>query len=321
MASTSMVESKNPLLNMKLSITPLLLLVGIISSSTEGFICHPPRAHLISLRRVHTSSNNKRPSVSSSRPSTTTTTLPAASDASIAAASTDSSSSSSPQPTTKHQSRLHQIRSEGGPLSFNTKYGALNPYAIYYGLTSIALGIVWFMALSIMQLIYKCTGGEDGKFDKKRRIPVFLSHVWGYTLMMLTGCFPTIENGEILRQFHTSSKNKAAMFVSNHNSWMDIPFIGYAIGWHNYKFVAKKELERVPILGKAIMISRNVCVDRKDRKSQLMTLKSGMKWLEVSVVVVVVLNCFIDLIEHAVVIEHVCCLTNCYDISHVVLVS
>ena len=63
---------------------------------------------------------------------------------------------------------------------------------------------------------------------------------------------------------------------------MDIPFIGHAIGWHNYKFVAKKELEKVPILGKAIMVSKNVCVDRSDRKSQLMTLKQGMKWLDVS---------------------------------------
>ena len=72
------------------------------------------------------------------------------------------------------------------------------------------------------------------------------------------------------------------MFVSNHNSWMDIPFIGYTIGWQNYKFVAKKELEKVPILGKAIMLSKNVCVDRSNRKSQLMTLKQGMRWLDVS---------------------------------------
>lgn len=107
--------------------------------------------------------------------------------------------------------------------------------------------------------------------------------------MFLTGCFPKIENGQIIRQFHKSKRK--AMFVSNHNSWMDIPFIGYAIGWHNYKFVAKKELERVPILGKAIMLSRNVCVDRKDRKSQLMTLKSGMKWLEVSAVFFMSANC------------------------------
>lgn len=98
--------------------------------------------------------------------------------------------------------------------------------------------------------------------------------------MALTGCFPKVENWQIIKEFHKS--NRKAMFVSNHNSWMDIPFIGHTIGWHNYKFVAKKELEKVPILGKAIMLSRNVCVDRSDRKSQLMTLKQGMKWLDVS---------------------------------------
>ena len=70
------------------------------------------------------------------------------------------------------------------------------------------------------------------------------------------------------------------MFVANHNSWMDIPFLGYAIGWHNYKFVAKKELEKVPILGKAIMVGGNVCVDRTNRKSSMLALKQGMKWLD-----------------------------------------
>lgn len=73
------------------------------------------------------------------------------------------------------------------------------------------------------------------------------------------------------------------MFVSNHNSWMDIPFIGHTIGWHNYKFVAKKELERVPILGKGIKLANNVLIDRSNRRSQLLTLKAGMKWLDVSV--------------------------------------
>jgi 1-acyl-sn-glycerol-3-phosphate acyltransferase len=63
---------------------------------------------------------------------------------------------------------------------------------------------------------------------------------------------------------------------------MDIPFIGHAIGWHNYKFVAKKELEKVPILGKAIKVAKNVLVDRTDRKSQLLTLKQGIAWLDVS---------------------------------------
>ncbi|KAL7470604.1 hypothetical protein ACHAXS_010858 [Conticribra weissflogii] len=187
----------------------------------------------------------------------------------------ESSSASGEVSLTKQQKRLKQIREEGGIFAFNTKYGALNPFGIYYGLTSIALGLVWFVGLTASQLLYKVTGD---KLDKKRRIPVFLSHVWGTLLMLFTACFPKIENGKIIKDFHKS--RRTAMFVANHNSWMDIPFLGHTIGWKNYKFVAKKELEKVPILGKAIKVANNVLVDRSDRRSQLLTLKQGMKWLE-----------------------------------------
>eukprot|EP00559_Dactyliosolen_fragilissimus_P003376 CAMPEP_0184856390 /NCGR_PEP_ID=MMETSP0580-20130426/1574_1 /TAXON_ID=1118495 /ORGANISM="Dactyliosolen fragilissimus" /LENGTH=175 /DNA_ID=CAMNT_0027351395 /DNA_START=516 /DNA_END=1043 /DNA_ORIENTATION=- len=70
------------------------------------------------------------------------------------------------------------------------------------------------------------------------------------------------------------------MFVANHNSWMDIPFLGGTIGWRNYKIVAKKELEKVPALGKSISCGGHVMVDRANRRSQLMTLKAGMQWLK-----------------------------------------
>jgi 1-acyl-sn-glycerol-3-phosphate acyltransferase len=76
-------------------------------------------------------------------------------------------------------------------------------------------------------------------------------------------------------------RKRAAMFVANHNSWMDIPFLGYAIGWRNYKIISKAELAKVPILGKSIKCGGHVMVDRSNRKSQLQTLKTGMKWLEV----------------------------------------
>lgn len=197
--------------------------------------------------------------------------------ASVAADSNDppaTAAAATDKALTKQQKRLKQIREEGGPFAFNTKYGALNPFAIYYGLVSIALGLVWFVALLLSQLFYKITGD---KLDTRRRLPVTLSHMWGTMLMALTGCFPKIENREIIEEFHKSGRT--AMFVSNHNSWMDIPFIGHTIGWINYKFVAKKELEKVPILGKAIKVAKNVLVDRTNRRSQLLTLKQGMKWL------------------------------------------
>ena len=76
---------------------------------------------------------------------------------------------------------------------------------------------------------------------------------------------------------------RAAMFVANHNSWLDIPFIGHTIGWRNYKLVSKAELGKVPILGKSIKIGGHLMLDRTDRKSQLATVRQGMDLLKVSI--------------------------------------
>ena len=122
-----------------------------------------------------------------------------ASAASVSANDDSGGSATSEAVQTKQQKRLQQIKNEGGILAFNTKFGALNPYGIFYGLTSIALGLVWFVALLASQLFYKVTGS---KLDKKRRIPVTLNHIWGTLLMLFTGCFPKIENGDLIKKFH-----------------------------------------------------------------------------------------------------------------------
>ncbi|KAG7360983.1 1-acyl-sn-glycerol-3-phosphate acyltransferase [Nitzschia inconspicua] len=176
---------------------------------------------------------------------------------------------------TKKKKTYQELRAEGGPFTFNTPIGALNPFALYYGITSIVLGIPWFISCKLCQLLYFITGN---RFDKKRRIPVFLSHVWGVTLMRLTRCYPTIKNLDILQDFY--KENRPAMFVANHCSWMDIPFLGASIGWRNYKLISKKELGVVPILGTAIRAGGHIMVDRTDRRSQLATLKQGINYLK-----------------------------------------
>ena len=99
----------------------------------------------------------------------------------------------------RKQERKTLVRKEGGLFAFDTKYGALNPFAIYYGLVSILLGIPWFFALTFCQLMYKITGG---RFDRRRRIPITITHVWGTLLMRLTHCFPKIENHKTLLDFY-----------------------------------------------------------------------------------------------------------------------
>lgn len=96
--------------------------------------------------------------------------------------------------------------------------------------------------------------------------------------MKLTRGTPECINREILDEFYKTKR--AAMFVANHNSWQDIPYLGLAIGWRNYKIVAKQELTKVPILSSAITVGGNVVVDRTNRRSQLMTLKKGIEWLK-----------------------------------------
>ena len=99
------------------------------------------------------------------------------------------------------------------------------------------------------------------------------------SLMHLSRSYPEIQNLEILEKFYVSGQ--PAMFVANHNSWMDIPFLGATIGWRNYKMISKKELGRVPILGTAIKVAGNIMVDRTDRRSQIRTLKQGINYLKV----------------------------------------
>ena len=90
---------------------------------------------------------------------------------------------------------------------------------------------------------------------------VCLSHIYVICFMILNSNCEYMNSTTTYTIQHGFSGRKA-MFVANHNSWMDIPFLGHTIGWHNYKFVAKKELEKVPILGKAIKVAKNVLVDR-----------------------------------------------------------
>jgi hypothetical protein len=74
------------------------------------------------------------------------------------------SKQTTPAVSSKQKKTYQELRAEGGPLTVNTPIGALNPFALYYGITSILLGIPWFISCKICQLLYFITGN---RFDKK----------------------------------------------------------------------------------------------------------------------------------------------------------
>ena len=96
-------------------------------------------------------------------------------------------------------SKKEMIRQQGGPFSVSTKYGGLNLFSLWYGFVAIALGIPWYALLTTYQLIQKLTGN---RFDRDRKIPTLLNHVWGISLLRLTFCYPNIINRHILTKFY-----------------------------------------------------------------------------------------------------------------------
>jgi 1-acyl-sn-glycerol-3-phosphate acyltransferase len=64
------------------------------------------------------------------------------------------------------------------------------------------------------------------------------------------------------------------IFVSNHQSWYDVFALAAKIPGQ-YRFVAKKELTRIPIFGQAWQAAGHICVDRGDRESAVRSLEAA----------------------------------------------
>lgn len=136
----------------------------------------------------------------------------------------------------------------GPEVTFGSSGLKLNIFGFYYGFMAISLGFIWYAALTLCQLQRKLFP----KLDQNRRVANFASHVWGTVLMHLTRCMPKVEGRENLEELYepgTKKFKKPVMFVANHCSWMDIPFVAMAMGNLNYKIIAKQELLKVPVSG------------------------------------------------------------------------
>jgi len=66
------------------------------------------------------------------------------------------------------------------------------------------------------------------------------------------------------------------IYVSNHQSWFDVFALAAGLPGH-YRFVAKKELGRIPIFGRAWQAAGHISVDRGDRESARRSLEEAGK--------------------------------------------
>ena len=95
---------------------------------------------------------------------------------------------------------------------------------------------------------------------------------WGQTLLWAAGVKVVLEGTENLRT------DAPQIVVSNHQSWFDVFALAAALPVR-YRFVAKRELEKVPVFSRAWRSCGHVSVDRGNREAAIQALDQA--WREV----------------------------------------
>jgi 1-acyl-sn-glycerol-3-phosphate acyltransferase len=91
-----------------------------------------------------------------------------------------------------------------------------------------------------------------------------------------------IRNAEIMVTVHgreNLATGKTYVLMSNHQSHYDVPVLYYVLG-SNIRMVAKKELFKVPVFGRAMREAGFVEVDRGNREKAIDSLKEAKRHLE-----------------------------------------
>lgn len=93
---------------------------------------------------------------------------------------------------------------------------------------------------------------------------------WSRTLLRAAGVTVELEGVENL------GEHRAQVLVANHESWFDV----FALAGHlpvEYRFVAKKELGKIPFFGPAWRACGHVSVDRADREAAIRSLDEAAR--------------------------------------------
>jgi len=96
---------------------------------------------------------------------------------------------------------------------------------------------------------------------------------WSRIILAATGVTVTAEGTEHLE------RNRSYVFVANHTSLVDIWALLVAVP-NSFRFVAKRELERVPVFGRAMRSAGNIFIDRHNLVSSFGSYDAAAAQLE-----------------------------------------
>lgn len=120
-----------------------------------------------------------------------------------------------------------------------------------------------------------------GSCERHGKVAYRINRLWTWMILRAGGIALKVTGLENL------DRNKQYIFMVNHQSNMDIPVLVQALAQFQLRWIAKKELLRVPFLGWAMWAAKHITVDRADPQDAMKSLERAKRHIAAGISVVV----------------------------------
>lgn len=120
-----------------------------------------------------------------------------------------------------------------------------------------------------------------GVFDPQGKLVYRINRFWSALLLRLGGVSLRVRGRESL------NAREAYIFMANHQSNLDIPVLIQALPQFQLRWIAKKELLRVPLFGWAMWATKHITIDRADPMDARRSLERARKRIAAGISIVI----------------------------------
>lgn len=137
--------------------------------------------------------------------------------------------------------------------------------------------LIWFsyfwlyFIVAIPKLYHANKLKKQGKNDKLDTYLKQLSIRWSRTLLKIAGI-----QLEVIGKENLSKDHEKVLYVANHQSNFDIPIL-YSGLEEKLGFIAKKEIKKMPFIGRWMDLMGCIFIDRQDVRQSIKAINQGVK--------------------------------------------
>ena len=111
---------------------------------------------------------------------------------------------------------------------------------------------------------------ENGDLENERKAILGATSTWGKNVLRIFDVKLTVNGKENL------PKEGPVVYAANHQGYGDIPTCCAVLDSIQFAFVAKQNLQKVPLYGRWILRIRSVLINRQDPRAALRTIEEGI---------------------------------------------